>query len=306
MRNFIDGMITNAVLGAQASAGDWAIAGGCFWFWVAIASVLVLGVGFWQIAVAVILQQPGRMLQIVAGMIAGVFLSVMALQWMPNIVSAFSGLTSQLTAGLNGSGGVGGAVINVLGLGEGIDGIGYTIKTNSPVMAIATVVTPGGGSLNVIGPLMLALVALGVISVAALLLFISMSIRTFGLIALVAFAPLGLMFYGQPRMKELAEKWGQLALGLLLAEPLAAGMLLLATNIAAGTTSSSMGLLLVSAGAIFAAAFSPLWAVKMVSFAAAEVQTAMGNSQFGQRQGGAAGTGMMRFGMGALGKKVTR
>lgn len=240
--------------------------------------MLVLGVGFWQIAVAVILQQPGRMLQIVGGMIAGVFLSVMALQWMPNIVSAFSGVTSQLTAGLNGSGGVGGAIINVLGLGEGIDGIGYTIKANSPVMVIATTMTPGGGSLNVIGPLMLALVALAVISLAALLLFISMSIRTFGLIALVAFAPLGLMFYGQPRMKELAEKWGQLALGLLLAEPLAAGMLLLATNIAAGTTSSSMGLLLVSAGAIFAAAFSPLWAVKMVSFAAAEIQTAVGNS----------------------------
>lgn len=306
MGNFIGDMITNAFLGAQASAGDWAIAGGHFWFWVAIASVLVLGVGFWQIAVAVILQQPGRMLQIVGGMIAGVFLSVMALQWMPNIVSAFSGVTSQLTAGLNGSGGVGGAIINVLGLGEGIDGIGYTIKANSPVMVIATTMTPGGGSLNVVGPLMLALVALAVISLAALLLFISMSIRTFGLIALVAFAPLGLMFYGQPRMKELAEKWGQLALGLLLAEPLAAGMLLLATNIAAGTTSSSMGLLLVSAGAIFAAAFSPLWAVKMVSFAAAEIQTAVGNSQFGQRQGSAAGTGMMRFGMGALGKKVMR
>lgn len=303
MGDFIGDMITNAFLGAQASSGDWAIAGGHFWFWVAIASVMVMGVGFWQIAVAVILQQAGRVLQIVGGMIAGVFLSVMALQWMPNIVAAMSGITSQLTAGLNGTGGVGGAIINVLGIGEGIDGIGYTIKQTSPVMVLATSTS---GGLNVIGPLLLALVALGVIALAALLLFISMSIRTFGLIALVAFAPLGLMFYGQPRMKEMAEKWGQLALGLLLAEPLAAGMLLLATNIAAGTTSSSMGLLLVAAGAIFAAAFSPLWAVKMVSFAAAEVQTAMGNSQFGQRQGSSAGSGLMRFGMGALGRKVGR
>lgn len=304
MGNFIGDMITNAFLGSQAAAGDWAIAEGHFWFWVAVASLIMLGVGFWQIAVAVILQQPGRVLQIVGGMIAGVFLSVMALQWMPNIVAAMSGITSQLTAGLNGSGGIGGAILNVLGVYRETQESLFIWKDSAAVVDIINTSSTGG--MNVISGLLLALVVLGVLSLAALLLFIAMSIRTFGLIALVAFAPLGLMFYGQPRMKEIAEKWGQLALGLLLAEPLAAGMLLLATNIAAGTTSSSMGLLLVSSGAIFAAAFSPLWAVKMVSFAAAEVQTAMGNSQFGQGQSSGAGRGLVRFGMGALGRKVGR
>lgn len=301
MGDFIGDMLANSFLGAQAAEGDWAIAGGQFWFWAAVASLLVVGIGFWQIAVAVILQQAGRVLTIVAGMVAGVFLSVMALQWMPSIVRAFSGITSQLTAGLSSDTGIGGAVVNVLGIGEGIDGVGYTIKQTSPVMAIVR--APVSQGLDVIGPMLLAMFALGVISVAALLLFIAMSLRTFGLIALVAFAPLGLMFYGQPRMRDLAEKWAQLALGLLLAEPLAAGLLLLATNIAAGTTSSSMGLLLVSAGAIFAAAFAPLWAVKMVSFAAGEVQTAMGNSQWGQGQSSRAGAQAVRWASGLLNRR---
>jgi len=280
--NFIGDMLTNSFLGAQASSGDWAIAGTHFWFWVAVAAMLVLGIGAWQIGVAVILQQAGRVLLIVAGMVAGVFLSVLALRWMPPVVSAMSGVTAQLTAGLNGEGGIGAAILNVLGLGQGPNGVGYEIQRASPAWALATA---SSGGLNVIGPLLLALVALGVMSLAAFLLFVAMSLRTFGLIALVAFAPLGLMFYGQPRMKDMAMKWGQLALGLLLAEPLAAGILLLATNIAASTTSSNMGLLLTSAGVIFVAAFSPLWAVKFVEFAAGEVRTALSHSQWTQRQG---------------------
>lgn len=303
MGNFIGDMLTNAFLGSHASKGDWAIAGGHFWFWVALAAVLVVSLGLWQVGIAVILQQPGRILEIVGGMIAGVFLSTIALQLMPEIVAAMSGITAQLTAGLNGSGGIGAAVLNVLGLGGGAEGIGsFVIGPQSAIAVLATTTTGGAAA---IGPLLLALVALGVISLAALLLFVAMSIRTFGLIALVAFAPLGLMFYGQPRMKDMAEKWAQLALGLLLAEPLAAGILLLATNLAAGTTSSSMGLLLVSAGAIFMAAFSPLWAVKFVSFAGAELQTAMGNSQWGQQHGNNAGRNAAR-GAGALFRKVAR
>lgn len=280
--NFIGDMLTNSFLGAQASSGDWDIAGSHFWFWAAVASMLVVGIGAWQVSVAVILQQPGRVLQVLAGMVAGVILSVLSLQWMPTIVTAMSGITSQLTAGLNGEAGIGAAILNVLGLGQGPNGVGYLIRDTSPVWPLAT--TSSGG-LNAVGPLLLALAALGVIAFAAFLLFVAMSLRTFGLIALVAFAPLGLMFYGQPRMKDMAMKWGQLALGLLLAEPLAAGILLLATNIAASTTSSSMGLLLTSAGIIFVAAFSPLWAVKFVEFAAGEVRTALSHSQWTQRQG---------------------
>lgn len=299
MGNFIGDMITNAFLGSQASDADWSIADSHFWFWVAVASMVVIGIGLWQIGVAVILQQAGRVLQIIGGMVAGVILSVLSLQYMPKLVGAMSGITAQLTAGLNGNGGIGAAVINVLGVGQGINGAGYVIKQNSAVWTIASVAS-GGAANQATGPLILALLALGVISIAALLLFIAMSIRTFGLIAGVAFAPLALMFYGQPRMKDMAEKWAQLMLGLLLAEPLAAGVLLLATNLAAGTTSSNMGLLLVSAGAIFAAAFSPLWSVKFVSFAAAEVQTAMGNSQWGQRHSSSAGSKFARFGFSAF------
>lgn len=293
MGNFIGDMITNSFLGAQASDVDWSIAGGHFWFWVAVASMIVIGVGLWQIGIAVILQQPGRVLQIIGGMVMGVFLSVLSLQYVPKLVGAMSGITANLTAGLNGDGGIGAAVINVLGVGEGIDGVGFVIKQNSAAWSIASVAT-GQAANQATGPLLLALLALGLISIAALLLFVAMSIRTFALIAGVAFAPLALMFYGQPRMKDLAEKWAQLMLGLLLAEPLAAGVLLLATNLAAGTTSSNMGLLLVSTGAIFAAAFSPLWSIKFVSFAASEVQTAMSNSQWGQQQSSSGGKSAAR------------
>lgn len=303
MGNFIGDMLTNAFLGAQASKGDWAIAGGHFWFWVALASVLVVALGLWQVGIAVILQQPGRILQIVGGMIAGIFLSTIALQIMPQIVDAMSGITAQLTAGLNGPAGIGAAVLNIIGLGEGAGGVAAAFDPKGPIWILASTSSVTGGA-AVIAPLLLAAVALGVISIAAMLLFVAMSIRTFGLIALVAFAPLGLMFYGQPRMKDMAEKWGQLALGLLLAEPLAAGILLLATNLAAGTTSSSMGLLLVSAGAIFMAAFSPLWAVKFVSFAGGELQTAMGNSQWGQQQSHSAGKGAARTGGRLIGRLV--
>ena len=41
-------------------------------------------------------------------------------------------------------------------------------------------------------------------------------------------------------------------------------------------------------------------------FAAAEVHTAMGNSQWGQRQGGSAGTGLARMGLGTLRGRLAR
>lgn len=292
--SFIADMLTNAFTGAQATGADWDIAGGHFWFWTAVATMIALAIGLWQIAVASVMQQPGRILTIFAGMIAGVFASVMALRMMPTVVAAFSGLTANVTAGLSGSGGVGEAIMNVIGLGGGANGVATQLDPNGAIVLLATA-SPGLGTNAAAVPLILALFALGAIALAALLLFLAMSVRTFALIALVAFAPMGLMFLGQPRMKDLAEKWFQLCLGLLLAEPLAAGILMLATNIASRTTASSMGLLLVSAAAIFVAAFSPLWAVKFVSFAGGEVHTAMSNVQFGQSSTSRGAGGAVRW-----------
>lgn len=289
--NFIADMFTNAFAGGGATSADWNVADSHFWFWAALTILIVLGVAAWQITTAVILQQPGRIVQVAAGMCAGIVLSVLALRYMPTLVSGFSGVTTQLTAGFHGKNGIGAAMLNLIGLGGGINGAAVVLNPGSPLQAVASTVT---GGTDKIGPLLLVGFAMAVIAAAGLMLFVAMSLRTFGLIVGVAFAPLGLMFYGQPRMREMAEKWAQLMLGLLLAEPLAAGIILLAVNLAATTTSSNLGLLFVSSGATIFAAFSPLWAIGFVSFAAGDIRTAASNSQSFHRHAGNAGRSALR------------
>jgi hypothetical protein len=131
----------------------------------------------------------------------------------------------------------------------------------------------GATGTSEIGSYALALFTVCVMMVASLFLFIAMSIREFGLLALAAMAPIGLMMIGQPKLTAWAQRWMSLTTGLLLSKPLAAGVVLLAVQLT--KSSNTIGVLLVAAGAVVAASFSPLWATKLVSFAGAEVGTAL-------------------------------
>jgi hypothetical protein len=133
--------------------------------------------------------------------------------------------------------------------------------------------TSGAASQNNIGAYILALLLVGVMVVASMFLFVALALRDYGLLALAAMAPIGLMMIGQPKFAVWAERWGSLTLGLLLAKPLAAGVLLLAVQLTAST--SNIGFALVTCAAIFAAAFSPLWATSLVAFAGRDVGTAL-------------------------------
>jgi hypothetical protein len=131
----------------------------------------------------------------------------------------------------------------------------------------------GATGTSEIGAYALALFTVCLMMVASLFLFIAMSIREFGLLALAAMAPIGLMMIGQPKLTAWAQRWMSLTTGLLLSKPLAAGVVLLAVQLT--KSSNTLGVLLVAAGAVVAASFSPLWATKLVSFAGAEVGTAL-------------------------------
>ena len=272
--DFIATMISGA-FDTNIDAASWNVAHSQFLFWVAVTSPVILIIALVQIGIAMVLQDWTRIGRTAIGAALAIPFSAICVWSMQQ----FSGITDDVTTNLATTmqgGDVSVGLLRVLGL------------VTSPVHSAAESLVSshwahdsfiyvegqaGAAAQTAIGEYVLALLVVALMAVASLFLFIAMSIREFGLLALAAMAPVGLMMIGQPKLGAWAQRWGSLTTGLLLAKPLAAGVIVLAVQLT--TTATSVGLLLVACGAVVAAAFSPLWATSLVSFAGAEVGTAL-------------------------------
>jgi len=271
--DFIATMIAGA-FNTNIDQGSWNIAHSQFLFWIAVTAPIILIVALIQIAIAMILQDWTRIGRTAAGAALAIPFSAICV-W---AMQQFSGITDDVTRSLTTSvqgGDLSQSLLRVVGIfdlpkqASGVMHSAEFIKGG----AVFTMGTEGAQGPAAVGEYVMALLVVGLMMIATLFLFIAMSIREFGLLALAAMAPVGLMMIGQPKLTAWAQRWMNLTAGLLIAKPLAAGVVLLAVELT--KASLSIGVVLVAAGAVIAASFSPLWATKLVSFAGAEVGTAL-------------------------------
>ncbi|NNC12838.1 hypothetical protein HII28_13235 [Planctomonas sp. JC2975] len=272
--DFIGTMIAGA-FNTNIDANSWNVAHSQFLFWVAVTSPVILIIALFQIAVGMILQDWQRIGRTAIGAAVAIPFSALCVWGMQQFSNVTDDVTESLTTAAQG-GSIQQALLRVVGLidlpssavSAGMQGTDF--MRGSPIYQL---VTSGAANQNAIGNYFLALFIVAIMTIATLFLFIAMSIREFGLLALAAMAPVALMMIGQPKLGAWAQRWASLTTGLLLAKPLAAGVVLLAIQLT--RSADSIGVLLVAAGAVIAASFSPLWATRLVSFAGAEVGTAL-------------------------------
>lgn len=266
--NFMTDMLVNAFKGSRLGENSWTIADQQFWFWIAVMGLVLTCVAVFQLLPAMVLGDLKRMAQIAAGLAFAVPASVLLVWFMKQVSAVGNSVTDAITNALQGEG-LSAAIMRMFGFRIVTDK--GSINMDGALMKL----TGGVQGAQIIGPLLICLLLLLVMSLAAVFLYISMALRAFGLLALAAMAPVGTMMIGQPKLAVWAVRWVNLAVGLILAEPLAAGVLLLAARLLGNGT--DMGPVIVAIGAVFAAAFAPAWAVKLVSFAGNEVGTAIQN-----------------------------
>jgi hypothetical protein len=272
--DFIATMIAGS-FNTNIDQSSWQIAHSQFLFWIAVTAPVILIVALVQIGIAMILQDWSRIGRTAAGATLAIPFSAICAWGMQKASGVTDAVTISLTSTVQG-GDLSRGLLRVVGLLDVTKQAPNAIMHNAQFTqggVIFTIVTQGAQGPGSVGEYVMALLVVGLMMIASLFLFIAMSIREFGLLALAAMAPVGLMMIGQPKLTAWAQRWMNLTVGLLIAKPLAAGVVLLAVELT--NASLSIGVILVAAGAVIAASFSPLWATKLVSFAGAEVGTAL-------------------------------
>ncbi|MGK9149452.1 hypothetical protein KXS11_17595 [Plantibacter flavus] len=264
--DFMTDMLANAFIGSRPAESSWEVADGQFWFWIATMGLVTAIVALFQIAPAVVLRDGRRIGQIAAGLVVAVPASVAGVYVMQQFVVLGGETTDALVATVQDQS-LGTALLRMFGY---TTVAGETIANEDGGIVEALRPATNAVPSTIIGQYVIVLLILGIMAIAALFLYVSMAIRSFGLVALAATGPVGLMMVGQPKFAVWATRWANLTIGLIIAEPLAAAILVLTIRLTARST--NVGVMIVSAGIVFAAAFAPLWAVRLVSFAGDEVK----------------------------------
>ncbi|MFJ8896771.1 hypothetical protein ACIRCZ_19470 [Leifsonia sp. NPDC102414] len=265
--DFMADMLTSAFKSSRPGAAEWQISSAEFWFWVGAMGIVLVVVAIMQMIPAMLLNNGKRVAQIALGLAGAIPTSVLSVWGMKQLCAYGDAVTDSLMGSVQG-GGMGQAILHVFGFTD-VNGT-VTMNTDSALMNSST---ESAKSAAAVGTFLVTILILAVMALASLVLYVSMSIRGFSLIVLAGTAPIGLMMIGQPKVAAWAHRWANLTIGLILAEPLAASVLLIAVLLLGHGVNT--GLLLVAAGAVFAAAFAPVWAVKLVSFAGHETAGAL-------------------------------
>lgn len=272
--NFIADMITNSFKDSTLNATTWSAATEEFWFWASIMASVVMVVLVWQVSVAALLRDHRRMAKAAIGGVLAIPFASWSVQMMRKAVTMadlFAVDAVQRTQG----GTLSTGLLRLLGIGvkAGDPGavdrpgdLGAFFEKNSAVSALIS-------AHNSSGQVIIAVCLVGIMAIASMVLYVLMEVRNMGLLALAALAPIALVFIGQATLMPWAKKWAGLAVGLMMAKPLAAGVIALLVNVT--TTTTSLGTLLVVSAGVLVAAFSPFWAVGLVAFTGSEVGHAM-------------------------------
>lgn len=129
-------------------------------------------------------------------------------------------------------------------------------------------------------------------TIASILLSLMLSFRNFALICLVGFSPLAFMAMPMVSIRSWITKWAQAVMALIMAKPIAAGMLVLSVDL--GANSSGVYQWLTAVVAMLMAAFAPVITLRLFQFMGAETASAYGGQ--GQAVMNNAGAGVARGG----------
>ncbi|WP_431031268.1 hypothetical protein [Plantibacter sp. RU18] len=179
---------------AAPGESSWTIADGQFWFWVATMGLVISIVACFQLAPAAIMRDGRRIAQVAVGLVVAVPSSVAAVYVMRPFVTYGGETTDALVATIQDQS-LGNALLRMFGYRVVAD---VAVPTDDG--AIARAMTTAKLAPNaVIGQYTVVFLILAIMVLAALFLYVSMSIRSFSLVALAATAPIGLMMIGQPK-----------------------------------------------------------------------------------------------------------
>jgi hypothetical protein len=235
----------------EISEGEWAVAIRQASRWGAVFAVVAVGACAVEVVASLIARDAARALR--AGIIAATAwpMTVAAILALAELVAITDGLSGQMFDNVAGDGATGSAAAaSAMGAAMG----GLTAATLG-VSAWPLVVI--GALVCIVGLLMIAMV---------------MSARAFGLLVATGMAPIALMLVGFKGTRGMARKWVEVVAGLLLAKPLAAGIIVLCLELAG---EGSLDSFIMGTVGLWVAVFSPAMAMSLVSFAGAHLGAAM-------------------------------
>lgn len=256
-----------------------------FGFWLLLMTAVIVIVGIVQLIVALALGSAQRVRKVTLALFASVpavFLGTLAMQQMNDFVNVVTDSFMNLIQN-DQEGGLTRAVLTMTGL----QSFEVTDPTASPWQVMTDSTGAALTSLAGSGSVLMSILVLGFLLIAVMFLSIAMLVRVFGLAVLAAMAPIPLMFVGQPKFHSWAKGWVEIVLGLLLAKPLAVGIIGVCVAVAAGgstsaqdktgqTTTDLWGVIAAFVGLLIASA-SPALTISLTRWAGNEVQAAVAN-----------------------------
>ncbi|GAB4097651.1 hypothetical protein GCM10028787_31260 [Brachybacterium horti] len=279
MSSFAWLMVSSAFVGNAGTIEDneWSVATMMTSRWGLVLLVVVVALVLVQMIMSV---ASGNIRQAISAFFAGL------LSWPTTLVAVWltvvvTGATDRLTVGILGSG------------SESASNLVGAFFTGLEDLPLNGLEETGSKAFLIVG-------MMAVSSLAALLLSLMLAFRNFAIICLVGFSPLAFMALPMVSIRVWAGKWAQAVAALVMAKPIAAGMLVLAVDL----TAASDGIFqwLVGIVAMAMAAFAPVITLRLFSFMGADTaasyggqgQAVMTNAASGAARGGRALVSVVR------------
>lgn len=248
-------MIAASFTGSAATvdSGEWSIAVNMTSMWAIVLLTVVVAVVVLELMMAAIRGDfQGAVSTVISGMLA----------WPLTLVAIWGAV--QLTAASD--------RLSVAILNTGSDDGKSTMQRLFSFMEYTSVFGPvEGARQNMVG----AVLILSVAFLAAFFLSFAMAFRNFALISLVGFAPLAFMAFPMRNMRSWVFRWIQAVVALILAKPIAAGILVFSAQLGASEEGGAWQWLVALVGMAMAA-FAPMITMRMFSFIGAETAQAYG------------------------------
>lgn len=289
-----DGRPTNADLEAATSVGNVVLY---------LAVPLTIAAMIWQIMRSAAQGRVQGVLRALVGGVAMVAGTRVVFWYGPELVRGFDETTiALLDAFESGPGGLGTTLMEGVGLREvgdewqSTDGGEY----EPPVWMVFS--AAGGNPLGI--PLILWLLMAG----AALALMMMLAFRRWAIVAMIALAPLALMFLpAEKASRNMIGLWMKIFISLVAAKPLAAIILSLSAKMVSVSTGMNLVMFIAAFVGLLVAAFAPMIAMKFFGFLGTEVADAYaraageGHLKHGAQKTGRVASSVIAMGRGGSG-----
>lgn len=228
----------------EISDAEWQVATRQAARWGAVFAVVAVGACAVEVVAALIVRDTTRVLR--AGVVA-------ALAW-PMTVAVIL------------------ALAELVAVTDGLSGAMFDNVADADPAGAMTLAVGGLAALSVGGGWVVVVIGALVCIVGLVMIAMVMAARAFGLVVGAGFAPVALMLVGFSGTRGMARKWVEVMAGLLLAKPLAAGIIVLCLELAG---SGSLDSFIMGTVGLWVAVFSPALAMSLVSFAGGHLSAAL-------------------------------